>query len=246
LTVTEDGQKYLHRIAPLLEELGAAHEDAQSTRIAPSGVLRITASVAFAYELIVPHLPVFQAQYPDIIVDLQSTDTTLNLVENGIDLAIRLAPAPTGDLISTRLLQPTYKLVASPEYMEHLPLGSTPLELTNANCIRYALPHSQDQWSFQRGDDPAFVVPVSGNLICSNALALRRAVIEGLGVGLMADWLAADALSTGALQQAYPDYTCVNTELGEAAWALYPSRAYLPRKVRVMIDFLRTILKDTA
>ncbi len=239
LTVTEEGQTYLTRLEPLIEEMDAAREDARGLRGQPSGLLRITASVAFAHQMIVPLLPSFQARYPDITIDLRSSDANLDLVENGIDLAIRLAPAPKGDLVSTRLMQTRYRVVASPEFLVEQEPVAHPTDLAGLNCLRFALPGLQDNWTFRSGDEAPFTVAVRGNLMFSNALALRRAAGMGLGVAILADWLIGDDLRTGRLVALFQDYDCTASVFETAAWALYPNRSYLPQKVRVMIDFLR-------
>ena len=245
LTVTDEGQTYLERIAPLVEEMDAANEDVRGLRGNPSGLLRITASVAFAHQVIVPLLPKFQANYPDITLDLQSSDANLDLVQNSIDLAIRLAPAPKGDLVSTRLVPTRYYVVASPDFLSEHKSIPHPSDLTDLDCLRFAIPSLRDTWSFRGDDGEAFEVPVNGNLMFSNALALRRAALMGLGVAILADWLIDSDLSEGRLVRLFPEHESTASEFETAAWALFPNRAYLPRKVRVMIDFLKQNLRSS-
>ncbi len=239
LTVTEEGDSYLQRIAPLIEELDAAAEDAAGARTRPAGHLRLTASVAFSEKVLVPLLPEFQKRYSNITVDLQSSDANLDLVENGIDLAIRLAPAPKGDLVSTRLMQTHYKVVASPDYIEAHGLCAHPSELADQNCLRYALPGLQGVWRFRKSAETLLEVPVQGSPLISNPLALRQAAVGGLGIALLADWLIDQDLRDGHLIELFPEYQSTATEFETSAWLLYPNRTYLPRKVRVMIDYLK-------
>lgn len=246
LTVTEEGQAFLTRLAPMLEELDAAREDARGLRGKPTGQLRLTASVAFAHHVIVPLLSEFQNLYPDIVIDLLASDANLDLVEHGVDLAIRLSPAPTGDVVSTRLQHTRYHVVASPDYLSRQPEVKHPEDLGGLNCLRFALPGLRDSWMFQAGNDPSFDVPVQGNLKISNALALRGAACMGMGVAMLADWLIRDDLRDGRLVSLFPDYRCAMTEFETAAWGIYPNRAYLPQKVRVMIDFLRSNMRAGA
>ncbi len=243
LTVTEEGQTYLGRLAPLVAEMDAAQEEARGLRQKPAGVLHMTASVAFSHHVIVPLLPTFQALYPDITLDIQSSDVNLDLAENGIDLAIRLAPAPKGDLVSTRLMHTRYHIVASPHYLSTQPAISHPKDLAHLNCLRFALPGLQDVWRFQQAGHAPFDVNVTGNLMISNALALRQAAQTGLGVAILADWLIQDDLREGRLVALCPDFECTATVFDTAAWALYLNRTYLPQKVRIMIDFLRENLQ---
>jgi DNA-binding transcriptional LysR family regulator len=240
LTITEEGEVYLRRIAPLLEELDAAREAATKALRTPSGTLKMTASVAFAHECIVPHLGTFHARFPEVSVELMPTDANLDIAANGIDLAIRLAAEPAGDLISTRLLQTRYLVCAAPDYLaRHAPIRA-PEDLADHECLRFALPEFRSRWRFRRDGGVPFEVPISGRTIIANALSLRRASLDGLG--LLADWLVGRDIAVGRLVDLFPDHDCTATEFDTGAWALYPSRSFLPRKVRVMIDFLREVL----
>ena len=246
LTITEEGEIYLRRIAPLLDELDHAREAATRALRAPSGTLKITASVAFSHECIVPHLAEFQALYPDVAVELLPTDANLDIAAQGIDLAIRLAAAPKGDLISTRLLTTRYLVCAAPAYLEAQGAIDRPEELENHACLRFALPEFRTRWRFRRHGMEPFEVPVTGRTVIANALSLRRAALDGQGPVLLADWLVGRDIAAGRLINLFPDYESTATEFDTAAWALYPSRAFLPRKVRVMIDFLRERLNAAA
>lgn len=244
LRITEEGETYLRRILPLLEELDAALEEAGTARRTPSGTLKMTASVAFSHECIVPNLSSFFTTYPDVSVELLPSDANLDITANGIDLAVRLGSAPTGDLIATRLLRTRYLVCASPAYLSAQAPILKPHDLAAHECLRFALPEFRTRWRFRLGDDDPFEVPVKGKTIIANALSLRRAAVEGLGPALLADWLIGEDLATGRLVDLFPGYMCTATEFDTGAWALYPSRSYLPRKVRVMIDFLRATLAD--
>jgi len=244
LRLTEEGETYLQRVKPLLEELEMAGDSALASRRKPAGSLRLTASVAFAHECIIPHFGDFQRLYPDIEVELIPTDATLDIVAEGIDLAIRLAPAPQGDLISTRLISTRYFVCASPQYLETHDRLDVPQDLQQHACLRFALPAYRDLWRFRSDAGHSIDVPVSGNIVIANALGLRRAAICGLGPVLLADWLVSQDLHKGTLVRLFPDYECSATTFDTAAWALYPSRSYLPRKVRAMIDFLRQSIRQ--
>lgn len=246
LRITEEGEIYLRRVVPLIEELEHAREEAGLTRTIPSGTLRLTASVAFAHECIVPHLGGFHDLYPDIALELLPTDAMLDILGNGIDLAIRLAPAPEGDLVSTRLVTTRYRVCAAPGYLaKHGPIQN-PNDLAALNCLRFALPEFRSRWLFRRAGGAPFEVAVSGWTVIASALSLRQAARDGLGPALLADWLIGGDLASGALIDLFPDYDCTATEFDTGAWALYPSRSFLPMKVRVTIDFLREKLRTIA
>lgn len=246
LSVTEEGEAYLARLVPLLEELDQAQDEAREVSRRPAGKLRMTTSVAFAHKCVVPHLADFIVRYPDVSLEILPSDANLDLAANSIDLAIRLAPEPAGDLISTKLMDTSYRVVASLEYLEGSAPLSVPTDLQNHNCLRFALPEFRTRWRFRSAGQNPIEVPVSGNVIIANALSLRRAALDGLGPALLADWLIKDDIAAGVLVDVFQDIECTATEFDTAAWVLYPSRSYLPRKVRVTIDFLRDALKPPA
>ncbi len=246
LSQTEEGEIFLSRVLPLLDEFDQARELAATARAAPVGTLKMTASVAVAHECVVPHLSAFRDRYPEVSVELLPTDANLDLAANGIDLAVRLAAAPSGDLISTRLLATRYRVCAAPGYLDrHGPIAA-PRDLTAHDCLRFALPEYRTRWRFRKAQGKPFGVPVSGPVVIASALSLRRAALDGLGPVLLADWLVQGDLEAGGLVDLFPDFDCTATEFDTGAWALYPSRSFLPRKVRVMIDFLRQRLAPRA
>ncbi len=243
LSITEDGALYLSRIAPLVEELDAARDAATMSHRSPAGTLRMTASVSLAQECLIPHLAAFGESYPDVVLELQATDVNLDLLSEGIDLAIRLTPKPVGDLIATRLMSTRYRVVAAPEYLSKAGVPSHPTELTQHNCLRFALPGFRGTWRFRDADMTEFDVHVGGKFLISNALVLREAARHAMGPCLLADWLVGRDLQEGRLVDVFPDFCCTSTVFETGAWALYPSRVYVPRKVRVMIEFLRSVLR---
>ncbi len=242
LSTTEEGAAYLRRVGPLLEEMQSAAQEAVGTRRQPSGTLRMTASVAFSSQKMVPVLPVFAERYPEVSVELISSDANLDLVEQGIDLAVRLAPAPKGDLVSSKLMATRYHLVASPAYLERTGGLERPEDLRDHDCLRYALPGIGDVWRFRKEGAAPFEVSVTGRHRFSNALVLLEAGRQGLGVALLADWLVAEDLAEERLVELCPEYQGTVSDFETAAWMLYPNRRYLPRKTRAMIDFLRESL----
>jgi DNA-binding transcriptional LysR family regulator len=242
LATTDEGDQYLRRIAPLVEELEAAGAEVASRGGLPKGTIRLTASVAFVQEGILPVLPKFQQMYPDLTVELYPADHNLDLLAEGLDLAVRLAAAPKGDLISTKLLTTRYRVVASPQYLEQVAPVRHPADLSMLNCLCFAFPGFKKSWLFrQKGSDP-FPVEVSGKTLIASAPSLREAARLGMGAALLPDWLIRKDLKSGRLVDLFPEFECAAFDFETAAWILYPSRTYLPQKVRVMIDFLRAEL----
>ncbi|MEO0667508.1 MAG: LysR family transcriptional regulator [Pseudomonadota bacterium] len=241
LRLTEAGVVYLGRLGPLLDDLDLARDAAAEIGTAPRGLVRLTASVAFGHDVLVPALGALRQELPGITLELILSDQNVDLVAGQVDLAIRLAPAPKGDLISTRLRSTCYRVVASPDYITAQGALDRPEALATRDVLRLTLPEYRTEWQF-RGPDTA-TVSVDGPILISNALALRAAARAGLGPALLADWLVDGDIAVGRLVDLFPDHQVTATTFDTAAWLLYPSRAYLPVKVRAVIDALRRHLK---
>jgi DNA-binding transcriptional LysR family regulator len=205
-------------------------------------LLRLTASVTFGQTRIVPLLPAFRALYPDLQVECVFTDANLDLVTERIDLAIRLAPAVEGDVIAARLMDTRYRVVASPDYLASHSLIRSPDDLTRHRVLRFNLRAFRTRWLFRDGDGHVNSVPVDGDITLSPAGALLGAALAGLGPALLPDWLVDDAIAAKRLRDIFPDHRATATDFDTAAWLVYPSRSFLPGKVRVMADFLRETL----
>lgn len=240
LALTEAGAIYHHQISPLLEEIEHAKLLALDSNQKSKGILRITASVSFGQMCIVPILPQFALEQPDVTVDLLLTDTVVDVVMERIDLAIRLGPLSDSTLIAQRLIETEYIVCASPGYLKRQGRPLNPRDLHDHNCLLFPLPGYRSRWIFQRrtGGKP-FEIPVQGKQIISNAMALQQAATLSLGIALLPSWLIKNHLKAGRLINIFSDYRITATEFGTSAWLVYPSRDYVPRKVRSFADLLK-------
>ncbi len=243
MTLTEAGAKYLARIEPLLEELDQARDEALATSAKPIGTIRMTASIGFGQKCIAPLLPKLRAAFPALGVDLLLTDANLDLVSEGIDLAIRLGPSQDSALIGVKLFDTMYRVCASPDYLkdcrrQNRPL-KTPADLEFHNCILLNLPDYRSRWLFRDSIGTVSAIAIHGDVVISNPLVLLTCALDGMGPALLVDFLVDEALANGGLVDLFPDYAVTATNFETAAWLLYPSRTYLPTKVRIVIDFLR-------
>jgi DNA-binding transcriptional LysR family regulator len=239
MTLTEAGDIYLARVEPLLEELARAREAAAQVTGSPRGLLRITASVTFGQMRIVPLLPAFAARYPDLKIEGVFTDANVDLVADRIDLAIRLAPTVEGDLIAAKLMDTRYRVVASPAYLASHPPLARPSDLAAHKVLLFTIKAFRTRWLFRDAGGREEAVPISGDVTLAPAGSLLTAALAGLGPALLPDWLVDDAIAAGTLVDIFPAYRAAATTFETAAWLVYPSRAYLPNKVRAMADFLR-------
>ena len=235
LNLTEAGRLYLERVRGLLEELDAARQEATDVMSQPSGRLRITASTAFGERWLMPRMPEFAARYPGITLDLLLTDNVVDIAQDGIDLAIRLTPQPVGALVARKLMDTRYHVVASPDYLDRVGALSAPGGLRDRDCLLLPLPGYRSQWRFRR-DGVVTEVSVQGRITVSNALALHRAARDGMGPALLAGWIVEDDLKSGRLVDCLLGWEVSAADFDTAAWLVYPSREYVPGKLRAMID----------
>jgi DNA-binding transcriptional LysR family regulator len=239
LSLTEAGERYIRKAEAALQELDSAAEEADALRATPSGRLRMTTSVAFGNRRLVPLLPKFRTQFPELQLELILTDDNLDLVGDGIDLAVRLGPELSGDLVGTRLFHTRYRICASPAFLRKQTRPRRPSDSSGIACLLFTFPDFRSRWLFRDKNGAVTEVGVTGDILISNALALRDCALAGLGPALLPDWLIDEDIANGRLLDLFPRYDVTATTFDTAAFALYPNRTFLPSKVRLAIDFLR-------
>lgn len=244
---TEAGQVYFERVEPLVEELTKAQLLASEVTEQPQGVLRIACPVSFAQFNLTPLLPEFSQLYPRLRYELVLTDSAPDLISERLDVAIRVGPLPDSSLIVYKLCPLVARICATPQYLKKHGRPQTPQELVEHTCLLLALPgFTRNNWKFTDKEGHSQEVGVSEFLRTSNAMALKQCALAGMGITLQARWMIGRELREGSLVDLFPDYE-VSAALDEAAaWLLYPSRSYLPLKVRVFVEFLKSKFKDGA
>jgi DNA-binding transcriptional LysR family regulator len=242
LSLTEAGESFVRSAESIVDEFGRAHEAARGNHARATGSLRLTTSVAFGQIWLVPLLSQFRAAFPELSLELVLTDSNVDLIRDRIDLAIRLAPAIEGDVVCAKLRDTRYRVCASPGYLQSCPPLARPSDLTNHQSLLFSFPGFRSRWLFRSRSKRLTEVPVLGAIVISNALGLRDAALAGLGPALLADWLIDRDLDAGRLIDVFPKFDVTATTFETAAWLVYPSRSFLPAKVRLMIDFLRANL----
>ena len=239
LSLTEAGTAYYEEVRGALNAVDRAADVARATETEVGGPVRVTSSVAFGQTRLLPLLAALHETHPALRIELVLTDTTLDLVAERIDLAIRLGPDDDSSLVGVRLADVRFHIVASPDYLARHGHPADPADLAHRECLRLPLAGFRTLWSFRAAHGEARSVPVDGWLVVSTALALHRAASSGLGPAMLADWLVADDLASGRLIDLFPQHEVSATGFDSAVWLLYPSRAYVPRRVRVVMDALR-------
>jgi DNA-binding transcriptional LysR family regulator len=233
VSLTEVGKAYYDRATQILADLEQADEIAGASQSTPRGTLRIYTATHIV-QFVAPVVAEFLSSYPEVKVDLTIGEKSVDLIDEGYDLAVRLTPPPDSSLIVRSLATWRHVLCCSPAYLEkHGPFQQLS-ELENHNCIRHVLYPFQDGWHFvDRKGTPA-AVRVSGNLVSNSGETLRRAALQGVGVCLAPGFLVGDDLDAGRLIRLLPEYRPVELAMN----AVYPHRHLLSAKVRSFIDLL--------
>lgn len=242
LSLTEAGSVYFERIEPLIEEIRQARDAAADASSQVKGTLRVTASNSFGLKRVLPLIPAFAALYPDLTVDLMLTDTVVDLLAERIDIAIRLGMLPDSNMVAQLLMQTRYRVVASPAYLSIHGVPKQPEQVSSLNCLLFPIAGYRSLWIFRDQKGKQSEVPVHGKLLVSNALGLQQCALAGMGLTLLPVWLVEDELLAGKLVDVFPQWEVTATNFNTAAWLVYPTRSYVPLKVRVFMDFLKARL----
>jgi DNA-binding transcriptional LysR family regulator len=233
VTLTDQGRRYYDRTRPLIEEMDDADSELTSSTLNVSGLIRIAASSTFGRLHILPLIPELLSANPGLQVDLVLSDFVRDMVEDRINLAIRLGRVDESDAIVRRVAGTPLVCVGSRRYFQQYGTPKTPAELGDHNCLLYGGLTEGADWPFV-GPDGRFSVSVRGNLSSNSVETIRAAVLAGVGIGLFARVSLADELK-------HPD---VITILGEFlsevrdVSLVWPTRRFIPARVRRVTDFL--------
>jgi DNA-binding transcriptional LysR family regulator len=234
IALTEAGQGFYERVVAILAGVEEAESFVTRRSTAARGVLKITAPTSFGRMHIAPHLAGFMAANPDLNVNLVLSDEFADIVGDGYDIAIRIAELADSSLVARKLAPVRRILCASPEYLERAGIPTSIEDLGNHNCLTHL---AGEAWKLMGPDGPVSMRP-QGALQTNSSEVIREAVIAGIGVGLRSTWDIGGELSSGALVQILPEYESAHDI---AVYAVYPSRQFLPVKVRVFIDYMADI-----
>ncbi|MTW12552.1 LysR family transcriptional regulator [Pseudoduganella eburnea] len=234
LSPTMPGRRFYERARGVLEEYADAVADARGETAAASGLLRINAPVALGQFCLNAFVQDFLKRYPAIEVELILNDRMVDLVEEGVDIAVRLGPELPPSVIARRAGASPRLLVASPGYLKTHGVPQAPGDLASHEYIRFAWASMGDGLELSDGEKWV-TVATHGRYRVNNALAIRDALAAGGGIGLCPEWLVRDLLVQRKLRRVLPHWQGQEQELN----LLYPSRRYLPHRVRLMLDYLQ-------
>jgi len=230
VSLTEEGLAFLPHAEEVLDSVEAARASVGAGEASPQGTLRVTASASFGRMHLVPALKGFLQRYPDLDIDLRLSDTIVDMVEGGFDIAIRNAELKDSTLIARKLMDDQRIICASPEYLETYGEPASPDEIKLHKCVNLS---GLETWTFDTPNGP-LAVKTKGNVRTDNGEAMRDACADGLGLAISSRWSVYKHLESGELVQVLHDYPLVSDA---AIWAVYPSSRLLAPKVRAFIDY---------
>ncbi|TBU77660.1 LysR family transcriptional regulator [Pseudomonas daroniae] len=237
VALTEAGQTFLQHCQRLQDAREEALNAIGDLGSEPKGLLRMTCAVAYGERFIVPLVTAFAARHPRLSVDIELSNRTLDLLQDGFDIAIRLGRLQDSRMLATRLAPRRMYLCASPDYLQRYGRPHSLSELARHNC----LVGSSDVWTFQL-DGREASQRIQGNWRCNSGQAVLDAALGGLGLCQLPDYYVLEHLRSGALVSLLDNHQPPNT----AVWALYPQQRHLSPKVRQLIDALRDGLSQRA
>ncbi|GIU22252.1 LysR family transcriptional regulator [Shewanella schlegeliana] len=243
-SMTEVGTAYYESCVAIIGELDEAQAQVRSQQASPKGVLRVAAPIVFGCQFIAPFLSHFLECYPEIKVDLMLSDKHVDLIAEGIDVAIRAKQLEDSSLIARHLFDNPMVVVASPDYLKRFGEPEAPQELRTHNCIVYSMLKSVNIWHFEQAKESGdkISVPVSGNCRCDNGEAILQLALDGLGVVQLPIWMVDEHIKEGNLKAILSNYTAKPLPFN----AIYPQSRYVPLKARCFIDFLKQRLAESS
>ncbi len=242
VSLTEEGHAFLQRATPILAAIEDAERAVTELHGEPRGLLKVNASTAFGQNHVEPLIPGFLERYPELKVQLVVTESFVNLVEEEVDVAIRVGQLADSSLIARRLGSARRMIVASPAYLKKHGTPATPDELDKHNCLRLITGTSFNRWEFEGPAGPR-AIDAGGNFETNNATTLHRAALAGLGLIRAANFVVGADVKAGRLVQVLADF---ESPTATPVNAVYPHSRHLSPKVRAFVDMLVAAFQPVA
>jgi DNA-binding transcriptional LysR family regulator len=234
LALTDTGQKLSAQAARLLADGEAVENEALAQSVAPRGLVRLAVPMTFGVKEVAPILPEFLSKYPDVAIDLHLSDAMVDLIGDGFDAGLRIASLPDSSLIARRLCAMPRYTVASPAYLKRHGRPTHPMHLAEHKCFGYAYLSTPDVWHYTNAKGEQASVRPGGPLRVNNGEALMPALLAGLGITDLPDFIVGDAIASGAVEVILEGWR----QAEGAVHLVMPSGRPRPARVEVLADFL--------
>ncbi|SFT15923.1 DNA-binding transcriptional regulator, LysR family [Sulfitobacter marinus] len=232
VSLTEAGAQYLLTIRPLLDGLAEAEAQLTSDRLSPRGTLRMSVPVWMSNPAFAKILTAYHQQNPHVTFDVDLSGRKINMVEEGVDLALRVAFKLDEGLIARKLAEVTFQLLAAPSFLDRFGRPETSADLNNAPMLAYSQVAADGRLKF--GGEDGIDVKLRPILVSSNESILHQAAVAGMGFAMLPNWAAQDDVKDDRLEAVLPNVAWPKLHIQ----AIYADRSYLPAKVRSFLDFL--------
>ncbi|HWX49762.1 MAG TPA: LysR family transcriptional regulator [Roseomonas sp.] len=239
LSPTEAGLRFYERAKRAIEEAEEAELAARGAGASLTGPLRVSAAVTFARLHVVPRLPKFLAQHPGLTMDVVLDDRVIDLVEAGVDVALRMGSLSASSLTVRRLASGQRHVVGTPAYFARAGVPAAPADLTGHAAVIYAQEDAGEAWSFRKGATEVSV-SVSGQLRVSAAEGVRAGVLADMGLAIASAWMFSPELASGAVRAVLTDWSLPPIDL----WAVYPAGRMPSAKARAFAAFVKAELQQ--
>ncbi len=233
-SLTEIGRQYLEQCRAILAQIDAAERGAESLRVAPRGVLKVSCAVSFGMDCLAPMITDYLVQYPEVSVDMSLNDRMIDMVEEGFDVAIRIGTLEDSSLVARPLRPYGVVICGSPDYLARRGVPQVPADLAQHECLEFSGWVPQARWRL-KGEKDARNVPLS-RLRANNSYALKQAALAGFGLVMQAELVLAQDIAAGRLVRVLDDYLPTPRPMH----LLYPRARQPTPKLTSFIDFMLT------
>ena len=239
LTLSEDGNRFYQRTRQILNDLEEAELEVKQSKSMPTGTLRLDLSFTFGNLHIAPALLQFVEQYPELKLNVSFNDRLVDLVNEGIDAAVRIGEPSDSSLIMHRLATAYYVTCAAPSYLARYGTPTTPAELLHHRCVNFIFPQTRQEysWKFEQAGS-ALETAIDSYLCFNNSIALLESVIQGAGVVQLPKFIVAEAIAKGEVQPILQSYA---PQAGLPIAVLYPQKRYLSARVRLFVEWMTVL-----
>ena len=234
LSLSHDGEQFYKHCKLIMEKAEKAKAEVMDSHDCPTGIIKLTIPQSFIMSEMGSVLIRFQQAYPDIELDIITSGSNVDLVEESIDLALRIGELEDSTMMCRKLTHCVFQVVASPKYIKQYGIPSEPKELTQHNCLMYSASQLNRQWPFRLPNGETIAVNAQGSLSCNDGQYILNAALEGLGVCFGPSIMFKHHLEKNELCLLLEDYYLPAISIS----ALYPLSRNLTRRVRLLIDFL--------
>lgn len=241
LTPTQGGEDFYEHARRALEEADEAELAARGDSSSISGRIRVCAAVTFARLHVIPRLPAFLAQYPGIEVDVLLNDGNIDLIENGVNLALRMGKLADSSLTARKIGQSPRRVLGTPEYFGRAGKPLVPAELSMHEFVIHDLSGQGNEWIFERAGQKT-AVTVGGRLRTNAAEGVREGVFSGIGMSVTSEWMFMPELASGRVESVLDDWTLPPVDL----WVVFPSGRRINARTRAFVDFIEAEMKSSS